>query len=211
MGPALALLEFATIAAGIEAGDAMVKRAPLDVVLAGSVQPGRYLVLVSGDVACVEEAVAAGVGVGRRALVDRIVLPQVHPAVVDGLAGRRWGEAVEGIEALGIVETSTVAAVIGGADAGVKAAEVDLVEVRLADGLNGKGYALFGGPVADVQAAVEAAVASLAQPDLLVERVVIPRLHPEMLANLRAGARFSRLLRRGVPGPGSADATAGGS
>lgn len=190
-GPALALLEFGSIAVGLEAADAMVKRAPLETVRAGSVQPGRYLVLIGGDVACVDESLAAGTSVGARALIGTIFLPQVHAAVVRALAGRRQFERVE---ALGIIETRTVAAILGAADAGVKAAEVDLAEIRVADGLDGKGYALFSGSVADVEAAVDAAVASLGEPSLLVERVVIPRFHPEILANVREGARFGPLV-----------------
>ncbi len=190
-GPALALLEFGTVTAGIRAADAMVKRAPLERLAAGTVQPGRYLVLVSGDVACVEEAVAAGRDSGAGALIDDVLLPQVHPDVVAALTGAR---KLDRMEALGVVETRTVAAILGAADAGVKAAEVALVEVRLADGLHGKGYALFGGPVADVQAAVDHAVASLRPPDTLVDCTVIAQVHGEMLANLALGARFTTLI-----------------
>ena len=63
--PALALLEFDSIALGIKAGDAMVKRAPVATIQSGTVQPGNYLVMVTGDVAPVEEAVAAGQEAGR--------------------------------------------------------------------------------------------------------------------------------------------------
>ena len=55
----MALLEFESIAIGIEAGDAMVKRAPVAHIYSGTVQPGHYLVMVAGDVASVEEAVDA--------------------------------------------------------------------------------------------------------------------------------------------------------
>ena len=58
-------------------------------------------------------------------------------------------------EALGVIETATVAAIIEAADAGLKGARVRLLELRLADDLGGKGYLLFDGPVADVEAAVE--------------------------------------------------------
>lgn len=202
-GPALALLEFHTIAAGIRAADAMVKRAPLDTIHAGTVQPGHFLVMVSGAVACVEEAVAAGRDIGARALVDLILLPHVHPAVVNALVGaREFGR----VEALGIVETWTVAAILGAADAGVKAADVDLVELRLADGLHGKGYALFGGAVADVEAAVEEAAASVQPPDGLLDCTVIPQLHGEVLANLVGEARFWPLVQ-----PTSGDAASAGA
>jgi microcompartment protein CcmL/EutN len=190
--PALALLEFASIAAGIQAADAMVKRAPIDVIRSGTVQPGKYLVLIGGQVADVEESLAAGREVGASTALDFVFLPQVHPEVVAALSGGRVPEATD---ALGIVETSTVAAAIHAADAGVKGAEVRLVEVRLADGLGGKGIVLFSGLVADVEAAVEIGVGVLERPDLLVRQVVIPQLHPEMWENVAAATRFQSRVK----------------
>jgi microcompartment protein CcmL/EutN len=190
--PALALLEFTSIAAGIQAADAMVKRAPIDVIRAGTVQPGKYLVLIGGEVADVEESLAAGREVGGAAAVDFVYLPFVHPEVVRAVAGTRVPEVTD---ALGIVETTTVAAAIHAADAGVKGAEVRLVEVRLADGLGGKGIVLFSGLVADVEAAVEIGVGVLERPELLVRQVVIPQLHPGMWDNVAAATRFrSRVM-----------------
>ncbi|MGD2145271.1 MAG: BMC domain-containing protein [Anaerolineae bacterium] len=185
--PALALLEFSSIAAGIEAADAMVKRAPIDVIKAGTVQPGKYLVLIGGEVASVEESLAAGREVGGNAYVDFVFLPQVHPEVVEAIGG---GRVPEEKDALGIVETTTVAAAIHAADAGIKGAEVRLVEVRLADGLGGKGIVLFSGLVADVEAAVAIGVGALDRTELLVRQVVIAQLHAEMWENISDATRF---------------------
>jgi microcompartment protein CcmL/EutN len=183
--PALALLEFSSIAAGIEAGDAMIKRAPVERIRSGTIQPGRYLVLVTGDVAPVEEAVAAGREVGHSSLCDEVYLPNVHPAVVEALAGGR--EAGPG-GALGIVETHTVAAAILAADAGLKGAEVTLWQLRLGDGLGGKGLVLFTGMVSDVETAV-AIAADGAQAQLL-RQVVIAQLDEEMGQNVSMSGRF---------------------
>jgi microcompartment protein CcmL/EutN len=190
--PALALVEFSSIAAGIQSADAMVKRAPLEVLKTGTVQPGKYLVLIGGRVADVEESLAAGREVGGAAVVDFVYLPQVHPEVVEAIGGGRVPEATD---ALGVVETTTVAAAIHAADAGIKGAEVRLVEVRLADGLGGKGIVLFSGLVADVEAAVEIGVGVLERPDLLVRQVVIPQLHPEMWENVAEATRFRTRVR----------------
>ncbi|HBY93485.1 MAG TPA: propanediol utilization protein, partial [Chloroflexi bacterium] len=57
---AIALLEFESVARGIVAGDAMIKRAPLALLRCGTVQPGRFLVLVGGGEAEVDEALTAG-------------------------------------------------------------------------------------------------------------------------------------------------------
>jgi microcompartment protein CcmL/EutN len=192
MQPAVVLFEFDSIAVGIEAGDAMVKRSPLATLHVGTVQPGKFLVLAGGDVASVEEALTAGRTVGAGSLVDEIYLPDVHEDVVTALTG---GRRSTDLEALGVVETRTVAAVIGAADAGVKEADVTLLEIRLADGLGGKAYALFSGVLAEVQAAVEAAEESLSDRRLLVGRVVVPRIHPEMLENLLAHPEFGMRVR----------------
>ncbi len=190
-GPALALLEFDSVAAGIESGDAMVKRGPVEVIVAGTVQPGKYLVLVGGEVADVEEAVEAGRQTAGDHLVDTVVLADVHPDVLEGARGRRS----EGVgEALGVIETSTVAGVLDAADAALKGADVTLQEIRMADGLGGKGYALFRGPVSEVEAAVSYGVGRITQ-DQLTQSVVIPQLHTEMGRNLLADARFSRRVR----------------
>jgi microcompartment protein CcmL/EutN len=202
VGPALALIELGSVAIGIEAGDAMVKRAPVEVVRAGTVHPGRYLVLVTGEVAAVEEAFGAGVEIAGAALVDTVLLPNVHGQVLRALRGeRRAGTG----EALGVVETMTVSATIEAADAGVKGASVELLELRLADGLDGKGYLLFDGAVSDVEAAVAIAVARISDgPDSATggmsgSRVpvarVIPRLHREMRAELEGAPRFGDRVR----------------
>ena len=64
---------------------------------------------------------------------------------------------VEALEALGIVESFSVASLIEGADAAVKAANVQLIEIRLAMALGGKAFVTLTGNVAAVQAAVDAA------------------------------------------------------
>ena len=158
--PALALIDFSSIAIGIAAADAMVKRAPIDVLRAGTVQPGRYLVLIGGSVADVGESLAAGREIGGDTVLGHVYLPHVHSEVVEAIGG---GRVPDVHDALGIVETTTVSAAIHAADAGVKGAAVRLVEVRLADGLGGKGIVLYSGLVADVEAAVEIGVGVLEQ------------------------------------------------
>jgi microcompartment protein CcmL/EutN len=192
--PALALVEFSSIATGIKAADAMVKRAPIEVIKSGTVQPGKYLVLIGGEVADVEESLDEGRSIGSSCLVDYVLLPRVHPEVVESIGGGRIPKAND---SLGIIETATAAASIHAADAGIKGAEVRLVEIRLADGLGGKGIVFFSGLVADVEAAVEIGIGVLESSDLLVREVVIPQLHPDMWANVSGATRFrSRVIEQ---------------
>jgi microcompartment protein CcmL/EutN len=192
--PALALLEFDSISSGIVVGDAMIKAAPLGAIYAGTVHPGRYLVMVTGDTASVDVAVT----VGRESanLTDLVFLPDIDESVAEAVRGNA-SRAPVGDEALGIVETTTVAAAIDAADAGVKAADVELAAIRLADGLGGKGYVLFSGTVAEVDAAVEAASTRAKEHGTLVRADLIPQLHGEMAGNLRRELQF---LGRVSPG-----------
>lgn len=186
MNPSIAILEFDSIAHGIVAGDAMAKRSPLEVLLAGTIHPGRYLVLAGGGTAEVEEAIEAGTTAGGQSLLGCTFLPDVHPDVVAAIGGARQ----HGGDALGVIETRTVTTVVEAADAGIKNAEVVLRELRLADELGGKGYVLFGGTVTAVEAAVAYGVERISASDHAVTQVIIPQLHAEMDENLRADGRF---------------------
>jgi microcompartment protein CcmL/EutN len=190
--PALGLLEFSSIALGFRAADAMVKRAPVRALVAGSVHPGKFLVLVDGDVASVEESLKAGVEAGAPALVDRLFLPDVHPEVGNAVAGERMPGPVD---TLGVIETRTAASAIRAADAGMKGAHVSLIELRLANGLGGKAFLLFSGEQPDVEAAVEIAAGAV-ESGILVQRVVIPRLHRDLAENIATGTRFAAQWNR---------------
>jgi microcompartment protein CcmL/EutN len=192
------LIEFDSIAAGIQAGDAMVKKAPIARIVAGTVQPGHYLVLISGEVADVDESLKTGRDLGGANVVDIVFLPHVHPAVVNAIAG---GRDVRSGTSLGVIETATVPAAIRSADAGVKGAQVALLEVRLADGLHGKGLTLFTGEVSDVEAAIEIGLGAI-EPHNVIKHVIIAQLHPEMNVNIQQRTRFGSNISANWPLPG---------
>ena len=138
LDPAIAVVELDSIATGVVTGDTMVKASPLGSIYAGTVHPGKYVILVSGDTASVEVALGVGLGSGGGSVVDSIFLPDVHPAVVAAVVTEEDRAELD-FESVGVVETNAVSSVVDAADAGVKAARVDVAAVRLADGLGGKG------------------------------------------------------------------------
>jgi microcompartment protein CcmL/EutN len=174
----IGLIELTSIAAGFETCDAMLKAAGVDLVLSRSICSGKYMVMVRGDVAAVGASVAAGIAAARFAVIDSFVIPNLHESVFPALSG---SNKVETLEALGIVESFSVAALIEGADAAVKAANVELIEIRLAMALGGKAFVTLTGDVAAVQSAVEAGARVVAEKGMLVNKVVIPHPRPELL------------------------------
>ena len=110
MGPALALLELSSIARGHRVADAMLKRAPVRLMRADAISPGKFLVLVAGDVAAVDESFRVGADVAGDRAIATLFLPQPHTALWPALAGE--ASAAAGVESLGVVETTTVVATV---------------------------------------------------------------------------------------------------
>ena len=91
--PAMALIELNSIAAGAYAADRMVKRSPVELLHAGTVQPGKYLILIGGGTAEVEESYREAIQTAEAAILDEVFLPQVHRQVVEALEGIQRGVA----------------------------------------------------------------------------------------------------------------------
>ena len=128
-GPALGLLELSSIARGVVVADAALKRAPALLLSSRTLSGGKHLIVLEGDVASVEEAMAAARAVAGDLLIDRLQLAmaddQVWPMFGAGgvIVPGDW--AADGdAEAVAIVETRTVCAAIAAADAACKAAEI---------------------------------------------------------------------------------------
>jgi len=177
----IGLIELTSIAAGFQVTDAMLKAAAVDVILSRSICSGKYMVMVKGEVGAVQASVAAGAGAGHFSVIDSFVIPNLHESVFPAIAG---AVKVEVLEALGILESFSVASLIEGADAAAKTSDVQLIEIRLAMALGGKAFLTLTGDVAAVQSAIDAGAAVVGQKGMLVNKVVIPHPRPELLTEL---------------------------
>jgi microcompartment protein CcmL/EutN len=177
MNVAIGAVEVSSIAQGAVVGDAMVKTAEVELVEACTLSPGRYWVLIGGEVAPVRAALKRGLEVAADTLLDSLFIPQLHEQVVPALRGT---VPPRDDEALGVIETLTAASAVLAADQAAKAARVLVRDLRLANGIGGKGVVYLSGAVHDVEAAVAAGRAEAQQKGLLLRAVVIPRLHPQM-------------------------------
>lgn len=173
----IGLIELNSIASGIEVADMMLKTAEVDLIFAGTVCPGKYAALVTGEVAAVENSVQAGLKTGGETVVDHFVLPMVHEAVIPALSGT---SRVDKLQALGIIETFSVASAIVAADTAAKAALVELIEIRLGTGIGGKSFVTMTGEVAAVKASVDAGTVSVKEKGMLVYKTVIPSPDPKL-------------------------------
>lgn len=169
---AVGMVEFTSIAAGMDAADRMVKTADITPLFFKTICPGKFVAAITGDVAAVNASTQAGREVGGSAVADWFVIPNIHREVIAALGGC---QPIREQGALGVIETFSVSSAIVAADAAVKAADVTIMDVRTALGLGGKGYVMLLGDVAAVQAAVDAGSGQAASVGLLVANTVIPR------------------------------------
>lgn len=186
--PAIALLEFLDSPAGIQATDALLKKSPIALVKGGTITRGRYLTLIGGSTASVEEAWQEGRYWGGNAVIDHLFLPDVHPEVYAALFGRRT-PARGGSWA--VIETASVAANIRAAETALKGTPVSLVEIRLADdGLAGKGLSIYEGELHDIEAAVDLASAFLQRSGVPYSQRILTAPHETLARMISQNTRF---------------------
>jgi microcompartment protein CcmL/EutN len=104
-------------------------------------------------------------------VTDYVIIPNVHQDVLSAINSTT---EVKEIEAVGVIETFSAASAVIAADLAAKAANVKLIEVRLARGLGGKAYVILTGEVAEVESATLKGVEYPKEQGLLVKYVVIP-------------------------------------
>jgi microcompartment protein CcmL/EutN len=168
---AIAMIELNSIAKGVHVGDEMLKTADVELIMAQPICAGKYMVLVSGDVDSVERASEVGKEVAGEFLVDDFVIPNVHSSIFPALTATTQ---IHAIDSLGVIETFSVASSIMAADAAVKAADVDIIEIRCATGLGGKSFLYLTGDVSSVNSAMDAGIDVLQGTGLVLSHVIIP-------------------------------------
>ena len=183
-GPAVALFEISSISRGYYLLDQLVKKAPVKILEAASVSPGKFFILINGDEASVGESHADLVVQAENSLIDEVLIPQLHEEVLPGLYSQN-NFSVE--DSLGIIEITTVASALISADCALKTANVHLVDFRMARGIGGKAYYFVTGTLDNVQAAIHEGCAILSDKGTLIRSDIIPRPHEDFLKYFNIG------------------------
>lgn len=170
MGKALAMAEFTTVSTGIRAADMMIKTAEVKVIEAEVVCPGKYIVLIEGELSAVRASVDAVRVAFSEKLIDSFVLGNPHDSIFPAIYG---SSEIEDKRALGVLETYSAASIILAADIAAKTSIVSLIELRIARGMCGKSYMLLTGEVAAVEAAIEKAKAEVKDGTMFLDSSVI--------------------------------------
>lgn len=173
----IGLLEISSIALGIKCLDAMIKRSPIQVIKAFTLCPGKYLILITADVASVEESLKAGKKIAGNFLIDELFLPTTDYQVYQAITGTN---KINTLDSIGIIETYSVASSIIAADISTKTSDISIIEFKIATMLGGKSYFTINGVLSNVEAAIERVSMSNSINNKLVNQVIIPAPHIDM-------------------------------
>ena len=172
MSKAIGMVEYTTVSTGILAADTMVKTSDVDIIEAQTVCPGKYIVIISGELSAVRAAVDTSKTRYEEKLIDSFVLGNPHESIFSAIYG---ATDIQNVEALGVLETYSAASIIVAADVAAKTALVDLIELRIAKGMCGKSYMLITGSVASVTAAIEKTKKQIEDNGFFLDSSVIAR------------------------------------
>lgn len=178
---AVGFVEIKSIPVGIQTADEMVKAGNVELLLASPMCPGKYIIIIGGQVGPVKAAMSKAELVSGIYLIDTHVIDNVREEVLPAIAG--IGTPNE-IQAVGAIETISALTAVIAADVAVKASNVSIVDLRVARGLGGKGYLVITGEVSSVKSAVNACLAKLGISGEVTSTSIIPRPHKSIVENL---------------------------
>lgn len=144
----LAVVEFKSISMGIFTTDAMLKAANVNLVMATSLCPGKYLTVVEGGTSAVENSLKIADEIGGRHVFSSEVVNAISSKVIDAINGKLKNTA-DG--AIAIIESMQMAALINSADEVVDAVQIEFVDFRLARGCGVNCFYIFSGELSSVK------------------------------------------------------------
>lgn len=177
----IGMLEFNSIAKGIECCDVMLKAADVRLLRSSTVCPGKYIVIIWGETADVKQSLESGRESAGEYVINEMRIPNAHEQLFPALAGTAQ---ITKRGAVGVVEFFSIASAITAADIAVKAAEIELIEIKIGFAIGGKGVFTCTGDVADVKTSVNAVLSSMKEDGYILSSAVIARPEPELFDSL---------------------------
>nr|WP_286198320.1 BMC domain-containing protein [Salinisphaera sp. G21_0] len=133
--------------------------------------------------AAVPQAQSAEIRRISRGLTSEMIaaVANIHDELLAGLSG---SNDISQVNSVGVIEFFSVASAVIAADAAAKAADVKMIEVRLAMAIGGKSFIVMTGELSAVNAAVDAGVMAARDAGMLIGKTVIPSPTKEFFQKL---------------------------
>lgn len=177
----IGMIEFNSIAMGIETTDIMLKESDISLIRTSTICPGKYVTIIYGDTGSVKSAMIAGEKFAEIYIVESFTISNVDENVIRAINGT---SEIKKDSAVGVLEFYSVAGAIVAADEAVKAGNVSIVDIKIGFAIGGKGVVILNGNIGSIKSAVDAALQSSKKTGLLMNYTVLPRADKRLLSNL---------------------------
>lgn len=181
MSISLGLIELKSTPPGIQTADEMLKAADVNLIFSAPTCPGKYVIIISGKVGPVKNAMSKGIDMAGSFIVTHHTIHNVNELVPPAIVGTA---DIKDIKAIGVIETISAIGCVSAASEAADAADIQLVDVRIARGLGGKGFLIMTGDVGAVKSGMNAGLNILRDSGEVVSSCVIPSPHRGIIENL---------------------------
>ncbi len=179
----IGIIELASIYKGFEVQDYILKQARVEKLIARTICSGKYLIIVRGELADIEDRLEMARQVGDFAIVNALYIPNVEDKIFPAISGCTTMD-IEQVDAMILLETFSVAAVVKAVDLAVKEADIDVPRIHVAMAVGGKGFAVLTGNDEALKSAIEPALDFLKDDGSLAGYTLITNPHPDVLRDL---------------------------
>lgn len=176
----IGLLELTSIATGVDIVDKMLKIANVDLIYAKASCPGKYYIMISGNVANVKASIDEGKKLGKGFVVCDKVLSKIHPSVIKAL---NMSTNVTDVDTLGVLEYYNVTNAIIASDLALKSSNVEILTLRVGTGIGGKSFVAICGETSSVTSAVNTCINTI-NDGMAVSHSIISRPRKEVVDSL---------------------------
>ncbi len=176
------IIELSSIAKGYFILDQCLKAAKVHIIEASSVSPGKFLILLKGDVNAVGKAYDSALMSGNKEIIDSALIPTLNKGILDALYGLSKVEANKA--GIVVLETTTLTSMLLGLHniAAVKK-DIQFIEVKPGRGLGGKSIGFITGNITDLYESLEIFLRVTKQNGSFIEGQVISAPHPDFLSH----------------------------
>ncbi len=181
MYKSIGVIELKCVPKGVEAADAALKSAGIDMVSAHPACPGKYEIILTGSISNVTAAIDHVREKFDGYVIDSSIMGRIDEQVIKALFSTGEGERCG---SLGLIETYSAASAIKAADIAVKTARVAIYDLRVSRGMGGKGIVMLTGEIGDVSAATEACADYASSLGMLSASSVIAAPHADLWAQM---------------------------
>lgn len=179
----IAVIEFKSISKGIAVTDEMLKSAEVNLVLASTLCPGKYLTVLEGEVSAVENAVRTADRLGGRHVFSSEVISGINSEVIRAIGGKL---ASAPLGSMAVIEGLQMSNLISSADRSVDSADVVFLDFRLGKGCGAVSFFVITGILSSVEEAVENATSYLGRCGSLIAYKIINNPDRQVIRWLRS-------------------------